>query len=666
MTSMASERPSSPRAISRPVPLQSVRIRDPFWSPRQERMARSSLLQQHAMLEEYHHIDNFRVVAGEKKSTFVGMFYYDSDVYKWVEAATYSLAKFENADLARKIEEIVALIVKSQQTDGYINTLFTTLFPGERMKYFYVMHELYCGGHLIEAAITRYEIFGKKDLLECAIKFADFLIAFDPAGKSKQYMDGHQEIELALIRLCRCTGERKYLDLAMRFLEARGRDPRRTRTALANSFGLASILARQARALVEWERQNGVIPRPATKVALDTADATMLHKLRFAASYLSGKYVQQHLPIREQHVPVGHAVRAMYMYCAMADAAMELGDASLSSTLVEAWQHMVRSRMYVTGGIGSLPLVEGFGNDHELDNEHAYCETCAAIGNFLWNWRMLQLTGRVEHADLMEQVLYNAILPGWSIDGFKYRYTNPLASRKGFPHKDWFNCACCPPNIGRIVGSLGQFISTTSDSTVSINLYIGCHVDASLGDGTGFEFTIESRFPWAARATISIIKAPDHPVVLQFRVPSWTEEATISIKNETPQVLSDWGVFHRIERTWHEGDAIHVDFKASPAYIFPDPHVKANHGRVAIKQGPIVYCIEHVDNPEYDFDEMAIDITRKLESRFEPDVLGGVVLVTGKIAGHVPGKKEEFTAIPYFAWGNRARGPMQVWLKCAR
>nr|MDO8083932.1 glycoside hydrolase family 127 protein [Candidatus Sigynarchaeum springense] len=664
---MVSKLEKAPHAEARAIPMDRVSINDAFWSPRQRTMATTSLLQQHAKLEEYHHVDNFRIAAGEIRSAFVGMFYYDSDLYKWIEAATYALYRFKNEALEARVEEIVSLVVKSQQPDGYINTFFTTLFPEQRMRYFYVMHELYCGGHMIEAAVARYELFDKRDLLDCAIKFVNYLLNFDPSGTNKQFMPGHQEIELAFVRLYRCTGEQKYLDLAGRFLDARGHDPRRSRTAMANAKAIAALLKWQSSALKEWERQHGEIRRPATKLILDTAPATFLHRLRFAANYLNGKYLQQHLPIRDQHEPVGHAVRATYMYAAMADMLAERGDASLSAALKDIWLRMTRSRMFVNGGVGALPLVEGFGRDHELDNEHAYCETCAAIGNFLWNWRMLQATGAAEYADLMELVLYNAILPGWSIDGLRYRYTNPLASRNGFPHKEWFDCACCPPNIGRIVCSLGEYIATTDGAaTITIGQYIGSQVDVPLADGSRLSFEMASGFPWDTRSTIKIKDAPARPIALRLRVPSWASGASVAINNEPPCAIDDWGCIHQVERAWKASDAVHVEFKASPSFIFPDPRVKANHGRVALRNGPIIYCIERAGNASFVFDRLEVDITCPPRWRMDPSVLGGIGVM--ECMARTPPSKvmQVVTAIPYFAWGNREKGPMQTWLKCIK
>ncbi|MBN2149944.1 MAG: glycoside hydrolase family 127 protein, partial [Candidatus Lokiarchaeota archaeon] len=604
--------------------MEGVAIADPFWSPRQVLMATVSLPLQHAKLEEYRHVGNFRAAAGEADSAFVGMFYYDSDAYKWMEAATYALYRFKDDSLEAKVEELVSLVVRSQQPDGYLNTCFTLTFPEERMRYFYVMHELYCAGHLIEAAVARNELFGKDDLLACARRFADFLVAFDPVGDNDRYVPGHQEIELALVRLYRCTGEQKYLDLAERFIDARGRDPGRSRTALANAKAIAALLNRQSKALHRWERQHGEIPRPATKIALDTARATVLHKLRFASSYLSGKYLQQHAPVKEQHAPVGHAVRATYMYSAMADLLAENGDSGLSAALEDTWKHMTRSRMYVNGGIGGLPLVEGFGRDHELDNEHAYCETCAAIGSFLWNWRMWLATGAAEYADLMELVLYNAILPGWSIDGSRYRYTNPLSSRGGFPHQEWFDCACCPPNIGRVVSSLGQYVAATDGtSTITIGQYIGCHVGVPLDDGAPLSFDVTSGFPWDMRATITVKEVPGRPVALRLRVPAWAAGARVAVNGGAATSLGDWGCFHTIERAWEAGDAVHVEFEAPPSFIFPDPRVKANRGRIALRNGPIIYCVERAGNPAFIADRVEVDITAPPTWAMDPGLLGG-------------------------------------------
>jgi DUF1680 family protein len=661
---MVSPKKKSPNVLLHPVPIEQVRIADAFWSPRQALMARISLPKQHSMLETYHHVDNFRVAAGEKASAFVGMFYYDSDLYKWIEAATYALHLFENKELESQVENVVSIVLKAQQPDGYINTFFTTNFPEQRMKHFYVLHELYCIGHLIEAAVASFELAGKRDLLDAAIKSADFLIKHDPAGQNMSFIPGHQEIELALVRLYRCTGEMKYLDFATTFINKRGKNPRLTRTALENTKAIAMLLKRQDASLGKWEREHGTIERPSTTRTWEAAPISVMDTLRFVASFLNGYFVQQHVPVRDQHEPVGHAVRATYMYAAMADIVAERADPALFAALDNAWHSMVQRRMYLTGGIGSLPMIEGFGRDHELKNEKAYCETCAAIGSFLWSWRMLQLTGAAEHADLMERVLYNAILPGWSIDGTRYRYTNPLASRKGSSRQEWFSCACCPPNIGRIIGSLGQYIASTNGAdTVTIHQYIGSEIDVLLAHDATFSLKMTSELPWGNVVKIVMKNPPQAPMKLQLRIPSWAIETTISINDGTPATIEDWDAFHVLERTWKAGDEVTLSFAMTPEYVFPDPRVKDNRGRVAIKRGPLIYCIEGAGNPSYKYDQGEIDITSKLESRLEPGMLGGIAVVEGKMRESTLKGIQKFTAIPYFAWGNREKGPMQVWLK---
>ena len=644
-----------------PVHLSSIKISDAFWSQRQLLMS-TSLQHQYENLERFHHIDNFRIVAGVKQSAFVGLFFYDSDVYKWLEASIYSLHVKENDALRQKVEDVVHLVTNAQCEDGYINTYFTLNFPEERMKNFYNMHELYCGGHLIEAAVARYIFEEKDDLLGVAKKLVDFLIAFDPKGKNPTFMPGHQEIELALVKLYRYTNVTKYLDLAIQLLEKRGRDPHVTRTAFKNSISTARLLTRQSKNLARWEAAHGKIETPAIKTTLDAVSITFSDLLRYVASYLNGKYEHQHMPVRDQREPVGHAVRAMYMYSAMTDVYNETRDASLLEALQAIWTSMTEKRMYVTGGVGSLPLIEGFGKDYELDNKKAYCETCAAIGNFLWNWRMSQVTGEPKHADLMERVLYNAILSGWSLDGIKYRYSNPLETKKGKMHQEWFKVACCPSNIGRIVSSLGQYVAMTNgESTIWINQYIGCEIGLAMEDGAPVFLKMTSDFPWNTRATITINNDPPAGFTLDIRVPMWAHEVKIVINGEEVVKKGDWGVYIPVTRDWVAGDVVDIVFDNPPIFVLPDPHVKANHGRVAIQRGPIIYAIEAADNSWYKINNLAIDITDRLHAVHEPELLGGITTVSG--TGIAWGKPVTFKAIPFYTYGNRGPYPMAVWNK---
>jgi len=648
-------------AAFHPIQLDMIKVNDAFWSPRQLLMS-TTLLYQYENLERYKHVDNFRIAAGVKESAFVGLFYYDSDVYKWLEASTYSLLVLDNNILRQKVEEIVQLVVQAQSTDGYINTYFATNFPEERMKHFYTMHELYCGGHLIEAAVARYVFEGKDDLLGVARKFADFLITFDPDARNADFVPGHQEIELALVKLFRCTGEKKYLDLAVSLMDKRGHNPHLTRTSLKNAIQLAGLLKRQKKNLARWEDAHGMIDTPAIKQALDAAPASVFDMLRFAGSYTSGRYEQQHVPVRDQREPVGHAVRATYMYSAMTDIYMETGDASLLTALQAIWKSMTEKRMYITGGIGSLPLIEGFGKDHEINNKKAYCETCAAIGNFLWNWRMLQATSDPKHADLMECILYNAILAGWSLDGTKYRYANPLATSNGHPHHEWYSTACCPPNIGRIVNSLGQYVASVDRAEkLWIHQYISSELEIPLVNESRFSLTMSSEFPWFGNANITINNDVPPGFSINLRVPSWAHGVNITINGSEITKRDDWGVYLPVNHEWASGDKIDIKFGMPLDFILPDPRVKANRGRVAIQRGPIIYAVEAADNSWLKFGKLAVDITERLHAMHEPELLGGITTVSG--TGTNAGKVVTFKAIPYYTYGNRVPGPMEVWIK---
>nr|MDO8119246.1 glycoside hydrolase family 127 protein [Candidatus Sigynarchaeota archaeon] len=621
--------PASKRDDRAPIPLKHVRVHDPFWKPRQVLLVSTTLPMQCKKLHDYHHVTNFAVAAGESPLHYHGVFYFDSDLYKWIEATTYALFYYENDALARELESIISLVVKAQQTDGYINTFFTTMFNDERMKYFYAMHELYCGGHLIEAAVARHELTGKDDLLGVARRFVDFLLAFEDARDSPRFVPGHQEIELALIRMYRATGERKYLDLASRFIEKRGKDPRVGRTALANGRALLSLLKRRDLALARYDAEHGVMPKLDLQLASEVP-VTLMDKLRFACLNLNGKYVQQHAPFREQRVPTGHAVRATYWYAAITDLYMETRDASLLSVLESLWDHIVTKRMYITGGIGSVPVIEGWGRDYELNNCKAYCETCAAIGSFFWNWRMLQATGDPKYGDLMETLLYNGILAGWSQDGTRYHYTNPLASKQGMVRKEWFVCPCCPPNIARVVASLGQYVALVDTAgSIYINQYVGSTItipaNARMHDGLAL--SIESRFPFEGKVVVTFVSG-SLPASLYLRMPPWAVHPAISAEDRVislhPTVPRS---FMPIPGPFEPGTSITIDFHPCSRFVRQDPRVKATRGRVAVARGPLVYCTELADNPGFLFDGATIDASRPLVDVYDELLWGGITKI---------------------------------------
>jgi len=447
------------------IPFYKVQINDDFWSKRQKINRDVSIHLQHERLEQDHHIDNFRVAGGVKKGVQIGEFYYDSDLYKWLEATSYILHTHSDPDLELKANKIVDLINKSQIEDGYVNTFYSTRFLQERFTNLYIMHELYCAGHLIQAAVAHNIATGKKTLLNIAIKFADLLVKTFLGGKRKG-VPGHEEIELALIELYRLTNKFSYLELAEEFINRRGCISNFKTYVLNQYLNMGYITKLAKKKNLEYENEvkgKDISSIKKSEVAEFVSELTITHFIRLIRENFNGNFIQSNKPVRGIFEPVGHAVRAMYLYCGMADLYSETGEDALLKSLRRIWLKMYKARMYITGGIGSERSIEGFGKDFALGNRDSYSETCAAIGNMMWNWRMLQITGNCKYADLIEKLLYNAMLVGQSIDGKTYTYDNPLISHGKDERKEWFLCACCPPNIARAIASLGQYFYSTSE-----------------------------------------------------------------------------------------------------------------------------------------------------------------------------------------------------------
>ncbi|MHA1792608.1 MAG: glycoside hydrolase family 127 protein [Promethearchaeota archaeon] len=654
-----------------------VKLMDKFWAPRQDMMISRTLVLQHEMLEKYHAIENFRIASGLSRKTWFGMFYYDADVYKWIEATVYHLSRKDDKNLRERLENVVSYICKSQLDDGYINTFFTVNFPSERMKNLLIFHELFCAGHLIEAAVARKEVMGKDDLLKVAVKFVKFLKNYTREIDLGDFLPGHEEIELALVRLYRVTGNNYYLELSKDLVYKRGvRKPSFTRL-LKSAFHAWRLLKKQERDIKKQVSTGNYDDLPDLSKGWEASSASLMDYLRFLHSFSSGKYSQQHRPLKEQRTTVGHAVRGTYFFSAATDIYLETGDKTLLSALIRLWREMTDKRMYVTGGIGSVPIVEGWGKDFELKNDKAYCETCAAIGNFFWNWRLLLATGDARHSDLMELILYNALLPGISLDGTKYSYSNPLEvktkAREKRGRKEWFTCACCPPNIARVIGSLGKYIYTLSrdKSTLHVEQYIGSELTLMLEKGDAFHFKMESGFPWSFHVRINFLSPLKSTRKLAFRIPAWSISLELLVNNcqVTPPSLdqgkkSEKKGYIIVNGPFKIGDEISINFSARTRWKLPDPRVKANKGRVAILRGPLVYCVESADINMMNVDGLVVDRTMRLEETIGKGILEHVVLLSGK-AFHDDDEHTfmNFTAVPYFAWNNRGNGTMQIWLR---
>ena len=615
----------SPVGTWKPVAIDDVRLTDAFWAPRIKRNRERTIPSQLQQCEETGRIDNFRRASGKKEVPFQGIFFNDSDVYKWAEAAANSLAAVPDPDLDAKLDVVIQEIADAQQPDGYLNTYFMFEREKERFTNLKDMHEIYCAGHLFQAAVAHYRATGKSSFLNVAKRLADCLDhTFGPGRRSGAC--GHEEAEMGLVELYRATGERRYLELADFMVQQRGLKP--------GLFG-------------------------------------------------NSKYHQDHLPFAEQTEFVGHAVRHLYLACGATDIASEKSETPYRAALDALWDNLTQRRMYVTGGTGSRWEGEAFGDDYELPNDRAYTETCAAIGSVMWNWRMLLLTGEAKYADLMETTLYNAVLPGLSLDGMHYFYQNPLADRGNHRRQAWFGCACCPPNVARLLAALSGYLYTVGSDRVGVHLYANSSANLTLPAGDRFAFDVETTFPWDGHITFTLREAPARRVQLHLRTPWWAESASFTVNGQSEGEWEVEGDYIVIERKWKAGDVVTLDLEMTIQRVETHPHVLANRGRVAIQRGPLIYCVEQADHPTADVWDIALPDDAEFSVEFVPDLLGGVTVLRTHGVASDPSEWEgalyapylrhsemethlvEIVAVPYFAWANREAGPMQVWIPTA-
>ncbi|MDO3409104.1 glycoside hydrolase family 127 protein [Saccharibacillus sp. CPCC 101409] len=602
-------------------------------------------------------VRNFEIAAGRAEGQFHGWVFQDSDVAKWLEAVGYSLQIRPDADLERRADELIDLIAEAQQPDGYLNTYFTIKEPGKRWTNLTDCHELYCAGHMIEAAVAYYEATGKDKLLGVMRRMVDHIESvFGPEeGKLRGY-DGHQEIELALVKLHGLTGEDRYLKLASFFIDERGQEPNFLRE--------------------EWERRGRVGHfDPLPRERLDTF------------------YLQAHKPVREQSEAVGHAVRAVYMYTAMADLARLNDDRQLEDACRRLWNNVVHKQMYVTGGIGSTHHGEAFTFDYDLPNDTVYAETCASIGLIFFAQRMLLLEPKSEYADVMERALYNNVLGSMSQDGRHYFYVNPLevwpqacSHNPGRRHvkaerQAWFGCACCPPNVARLLASLNRYVYTQSGDTLYANLYIGSELSAKLG-GTNVRISQQAELPWNGTAAFSVQPERTAQFALALRVPGWCPDMTVLVNGEP--VSAEQGKLESgylvLRREWSGGDLVEVRLPMQARLVYADPRLRADAHKAAIQRGPLVYCAESADNGE-PVSSLKLSAEAGFVERRAGDLPGGAVALetagrrtlpaaNGEEAADAPLYRTEpprsedttITAVPYYLWGNRGAGEMAVWL----
>jgi uncharacterized protein len=606
----------SPHATLRPLPFGVARIEDGFWAARQ-RLCRDVLLPEGARrLEEAGNLDNLRSAAGRREGAFRGLPFMDSDVYKWLEALGWELGRAPSAELEADADATIDVIAAAQEPSGYLNSYYQVARPGERFSNLSWDHELYCLGHLIQAALAHARARGDERLLAVARRFADHVDGIFGPGR-RDGVPGHPEVETALVELYRHTGAERYLRLAQFFVDARGR---------------------------------GTLP-----------DA------RFGSGYW-----QDHAPVRQAPEITGHAVRALYLAAGVTDLYLERGEPALLSAMQRWWADMAGRKAYLTGAVGAHHADEAFGDAYELPPDRGYGETCAAIASVQWNWRMLLATGDARFADLFERTLYNGFLAGLALDGSAYSYVNPLHVRpgRGAVRWPWFPCACCPPNVMRLLASLDAYLATTDAGGLQVHNY----ASADLGG-----VRVRTGFPYDGRVRLEVRAARAEPWTLSLRVPAWSRDARVEVCGE-PAVAASPG-YVRLRRAWRVGDEVVLTLDMAPRFVAPHPRIDAVRGCLAIERGPLVYCVEQADLPAgADLDDLRLDPAASL--RDAPGPVAGAPAVT--VAGrHVPpsptppgawpygppaavgggaGSAISLPAVPYFAWGNRGEGPMRVWL----
>lgn len=628
------------------ISLKNVQVQDGFWKPMQDLIIETVIPYQEKILndeipgvEKSHALANFRIAAGMEKGEFYGMVFQDSDVAKWLEAVAYSLVVHPDAELEKRADEVIETIEKAQQEDGYLNTYFTIKEPEHRWQNLQECHELYCAGHMMEAAVAYYDATGKDKLLKVMERMADHIDRRFGPNKITG-IPGHQEVEIGLMRLYHTTGEERYCNLAEYFINERGKNP--------NFF-------------YEESQKRGW-----THFGIDPKDTV---------------YNQSFATVYDQKEAVGHSVRAVYMYTAMADIAGTTGDERLYQACVDLWKNMTEKRMYLTAGIGSTGELEAFTKDYDLPNDMVYAETCASIGLIFFAKQMLELEANGKYADVMERAFYNGTISGMQADGKRFFYVNPLEVNPGIsgvvpgykhvlPERPgWYACACCPPNLVRLITSLGKYVWDETDDTIFSHMFVGQKAELEKAD-----IDVESSYPWEGKVTYHVHSKKEEEYTLAIHIPGYLKDICVKVNGE--QI--EWKKFMKngylyLTRKWGESQ-VEILFDLEVRKVYANKNVREDAGKVALMRGPFVYCFEGVDNGN-DLQAMCIDADTQAET-----FVGKEGVLKDKVCIHVQGYEDEresdalyseekpdyqpheLTAIPYYLWGNRGVNQMRVWM----
>ncbi|MCS2157570.1 glycoside hydrolase family 127 protein [Scandinavium sp. H11S7] len=643
------------------VDLHKLKVSDPFLGQYQQLVRDvvipyqwDALNDRIAEADPSHAIENFRIAAGRSQGEFYGMVFQDSDVAKWLEAVAWSLCQKPDSELEKTADEVIELVAAAQCDDGYLNTYFTVKAPQERWANLAECHELYCAGHMIEAGVAFFQATGKRRLLDVVCKLADHIDhVFGPGENQLRGYPGHPEIELALMRLFDVTQEPRYLHLVNYFVEQRGTQPhyydieyeKRGKTSYWNTHGPAWMVKDKA-------------------------------------------YSQAHQPLAEQPTAIGHAVRFVYLMTGVAHLARLSNDEAKRKDCLRLWNNMAQRQLYITGGIGSQSSGEAFSSDYDLPNDTVYAESCASIGLMMFARRMLEMEADSQYADVMERALYNTVLGGMALDGKHFFYVNPLEVHPkslNFNHiydhvkpvrQRWFGCACCPPNIARVLTSIGHYIYTPREDALYINLYVGNSAEVTVGDET-LRLRISGEFPWQEKVTIAIDSAQPVQHTLALRLPDWCDAPQVSLNGVPVTSEARKGYLH-INRRWLEGDTLTLTFPMPVRRVYGNPLVRHVAGKVAIQRGPLVYCLEQADNGE-ELHNLWLPESATFNAFEGKGLFAHKVLIQAEGVKQTSAKPEQqplwhydrspatrqtqtLTFIPWFCWANRGEGEMRIWV----